>query len=391
MACLARQIFIWKKIIKGLSRCFILQAYLACLLRISEISLFQFKNYPNARFQFTDRIAGICGKNGVGKTNLLDAVYYLCCTKSYFGSTDIQNTLHGASGFRIAAKFQLAGQKEQEIVCILRENSRKEMITDGTTIEKMSDHVGRIPCVVIAPDDAEIITGGSTERRRFIDGLICQLDAEYLSRLMRYNRVLQQRNGYLKSIPGGKADNSLLAVYDQQLVEQGEAIFKKRSQVLEALTPLIHQRYAHIAGRPEFIGVRYESPLQQGSFADLLLQSRQKDLVLQRTSTGIHRDDLILQLDDQPFKNLASQGQRKSLLFALKLAELALLQQHKDVAPLLLLDDVFEKLDEGRMQNLLSYVCSENMGQVLITDTQRQRLEMAFERCGENIQIIEIS
>ncbi len=347
------------------------------------------------RFRFDSRIIGICGNNGMGKTNLLDAVYYLSCTKSYFGSTDALNTLHGAAGFRIAGRFsgsiQERPDEEMEVVCVLRENGKKELLTNAEPLERIADHVGKIPCVVIAPDDAEIITGGSTERRRFIDGLLCQLDAGYLSELMRYNRVLQQRNSYLKSCLPGRADEALLSVYDSQLVQHGDRLFLQRSQTLDALTPLIQQRYTQIAGREENIGIRYESPLQQGSFADLLRQSRQKDIALQRTTTGIHRDDLMLELDEQPFKQLASQGQRKSLLFALKLAELTLLQQYKHVNPLLLLDDVFEKLDETRMHNLLHYVCTENKGQVFITDTQALRLEKAFENCGERIQIVEIT
>lgn len=330
----------------------------------------------------------------MGKTNLLDAVYYLCCTKSYFGGTDALNTLHGAAGFRIAGRFsgsrQPASEGQLEVVCVLRENGKKELHQNAEPLERIADHVGRIPCVVIAPDDAEIITGGSTERRRFIDGLLCQLDAAYLADLMRYNRVLQQRNSYLKSCLPGRADESLLAVYDVQLVQHGETLFRQRSRTLDALAPLIHQRYTQIAGREENISIRYESPLQQGGFGDLLRQARQKDLALQRTTTGIHRDDLILTLDEQPFKQLASQGQRKSLLFALKLAELSFLQQYKEVSPLLLLDDVFEKLDETRMHNLLHYVCTENIGQVFISDTQALRLEKAFKDCGEHIQIIEI-
>lgn len=330
----------------------------------------------------------------MGKTNLLDAVYYLCCTKSYFGSTDALNTLHGAAGFRIAGQFSgaewMSPDEPLEVVCVLRENGKKELHANARVLERVADHVGKIPCVVIAPDDAEIITGGSTDRRRFIDGLLCQLDAAYLAELMRYNRVLQQRNSYLKSCAPGRTDESLLAVYDSQLVQHGEILFRQRSQTLEALAPLIHQRYTQIAGREENISIRYESPLQQGRFGDLLRLSRQKDLALQRTTTGIHRDDLVLELDDQPFKQLASQGQRKSLLFALKLAELKLLQQSKQVSPLLLLDDVFEKLDETRMQNLLHYVCTENNGQVFITDTQATRLEKAFSACGTPIQIVEI-
>jgi DNA replication and repair protein RecF len=367
------------------------------LLQLNYISVLHFKNYPQASFAFTERIVGICGSNGIGKTNLLDAVYYLCFTKSYFGKTDAQHVLNGANGFRITGKLVPGSaatapkNNETELICILRETGRKEFLADGTGYEKFAQHIGKFPCVFIAPDDVEIITGASEERRRYTDSLLCQLDAQYLQHLMSYNKILQQRNGYLKSLAGPKAaDQQLLDVYDAQLISHGNYVFEQRTLFLQQLVPLVQSFYEQIAGAPEAVNIAYESPLLQSGFASLLKQHREKDILLQRTTQGIHRDDLSLTLEDLPFKSLASQGQRKSLLFALKLAEFNMLNANKGYPPLLLLDDVFEKLDAQRMHNLLHWVCVQNKGQVFITDTHRERLETALIALGTPFQLIDL-
>ena len=367
------------------------------MLQINTITVLHFKNYPQARFAFTQRIVGICGKNGIGKTNLLDAIHYCCFTKSYFGKTDAANVHHGANGFRIAASITPGdtnpGQaaQETEIICILRETGKKEFLINGEAYERFAQHIGKFPCVIIAPDDVEMITGASEERRRFADGLLCQLDAQYLQQLMQYNRLLQQRNSYLKNLGHpSMADAALLDVYDNQLVQHGNYVFEQRKKFLQRLVPLVQSFYEHIAGISEDINIIYESALLQNSFAVLLKQCREKDILLQRSSQGIHRDDIAFYLKEQPFKSIASQGQRKSLLFALKLAEFAILKDNKGYAPLLLLDDVFEKLDEQRMHNLLLEVCVKNKGQVFISDTHRERIEHALNGLGEVFQVIEL-
>ncbi|HTL09903.1 MAG TPA: DNA replication and repair protein RecF [Chitinophagaceae bacterium] len=362
---------------------------------LSSISLLHFKNYPQAAFAFSSRIVGICGSNGMGKTNLLDAIHYLCFTKSYFSKTDAQHVLHGAQGFRIAGQFlledsQTPGAGGVEVICILRENNKKEFFFDGVAYDKFAAHIGRLPCVFIAPDDVQMITGSSEERRRFTDALLCQLDAVYLQQLISYNKVLAQRNSYLKSLyNGAAADPGLLDVYDQQLLQHGNYVFEQRSIFLRRLLPLVQSFYFSIAGAREDVGIAYETALHQ-PFAQLLQQARQRDVQLQRTTQGIHRDDLLLTLGDQPFKSIASQGQRKSLLFAMKLAEFELLKENKGFAPFLLLDDVFEKLDEQRMHNLLTWVCVQNSGQVFITDTHRERLASALSQLQQPMQIIEL-
>ncbi|HZE86450.1 MAG TPA: DNA replication and repair protein RecF, partial [Puia sp.] len=311
------------------------------MLSLKDISLVQFKNYSQDTFRFTDRIVGICGNNGVGKTNLLDAIYYLCFTKSYFSRSDQQNVLKGAAGFRIEGHFEKEGAAAQ-VVCILRENGKKEFSLDGEPYDKFSRHIGHFPCVIIAPDDVQIITGGSEERRRFLDALLSQLDPTYLQLLIEYNKILQQRNGFLRSLTDRRThDSSLLDVYDELLTRPGIALFGHRRSFLQKFLPLVNQFYAEIAGDMEPIGLSYESQLLHCSFPDLLHQFHEKDVLLQRTGGGIHKDDIEMSFSAQSFKSIASQGQRKSLLFALKLAEYETLRQDKGFPPILLLDDIF--------------------------------------------------
>lgn len=363
----------------------------SAMLRLHHISLLQFKNYARRQFQFQQRLVGICGKNGVGKTNLLDAIYYLCFTKSYFQKSDGANVLQGAMGFRLEGNFTL-DEAAQKLVCILRETGKKEFYLNEEAYTKMADHVGKIPAVIITPDDVHMITDGSEERRRFLDALLSQIDHSYLIHLMDYVKILTQRNSSLKLMAETRQHNdALLDVYDAQLAPHAEYIFQKRKTLLEELIPRIVDTYQSIAGTDEPIHLTYESQLLHHSFPDLLRQTREKDKIVQRTTAGIHKDELEILLNEQPFKTMASQGQRKSLLFALKLSEFDTLCEEKGFAPLLLLDDVFEKLDEQRMHNLLERVCLQNDGQVFITDTHCERIRQHFERLGnEPLQLIEL-
>ena len=360
------------------------------MLNLSKIDITQFKNYGFSSFDFKERIVGICGLNGKGKTNLLDAIYYCCFTKSYFSKTDALSIQFNKDGFRLEAHFKKQ-QDPQKLVCINRGLGKKELFLNDVGYEKMSRHIGNFPAVMIAPDDIELITGGSEERRRFIDTVISQMDGEYLQQLIQYNKVLQQRNSLLKRFADeGKTDWPLLEVLDEQLIKPGNFIYSKRKQFATALIPLVQKFYNQISGNSEAVTLQYESQLNDGSFESLLNQYRQKDFLLQRSNAGVHKDDISFLLNGQSFKNTASQGQRKSLLFALKLAEFELLKANKGFAPLLFLDDVFEKLDDNRMQQLLQWVCNQNEGQVFITDTHRDRLEEAFAQLRTNYQIIEL-
>ena len=360
------------------------------MLQLNSISLVHFKNYKQHAFKFQERIVGICGANGVGKTNLLDAIYYLCFTKSYFGRTDSQNVHSGLAGSRIEGHFKL-GETSAKAVCIVRETGRKEFLLDDQPYDKFAHHIGKFPCVIIAPDDVRIITEGSEERRRFIDALLSQLNPDYLKRLINYNKIIQQRNSYLKSMAeNGIADTSLLDVYDSQLSVDGEFIHEKRKLFLLEWIPRVKIFYQQISGNDDPLELSYESQLLQAPFTDLLKKSREKDIYSQRTNSGIHKDDLLMTMKRQPFRNIASQGQRKSLLFALKLSEFSALKENKHFSPLLLLDDVFEKLDEQRMHNLLDWVCMQNEGQLFITDTHPQRIDDHFKKLGARYQLLEL-
>ncbi len=367
------------------------------LLQLNSISLVRFKNYQQQEFRFSSRAVGVCGPNGAGKTNLLDAIFYLCFTKSYFGRTDALNAHAGTGGFRIEGHFTKNGEP-LKAVCVVRETGRKEFLVNDSACEKFADHIGRLPCVIVAPDDVRIISEGSEERRRYIDAILCQLSADYLQRLMNYNRILQQRNSCLKSMSENRIrDPRLLEVYDEQLIADGIFLFEKRQSFLEHCSARITELYREISGNlpgespeKEQLELRYDSQLLQTRFPELLAKLREKDLLLGRTNGGIHKDDLQITLNRQPFKTMASQGQRKSLLFALKLAEFDMLEQDKGYAPLLLLDDVFEKLDAQRMHNLLDRVCIKNTGQIFITDTHEERIARHFDQLAAGHQLIRL-
>ena len=369
--------------------------YLAGNMGFTKIVLTGYRNYESRTFHFDQRIVGICGLNGKGKTNLLDAINYICFTKSYFSKTDTLNIFFGAQGFRIEAELKNernANVKAQKVVCIYRSSLKKEFYLDDIPYIKFSHHIGKFPCVMIAPDDIEIVTGASEQRRKFLDTLISQVDPEYLQQLIIYNKVLLQRNSFLKNENfQPNFNSSLLDVLDAQLVKPGDYIYQTRKLFSEKLIPLVNEFYKEISGNNEIISLAYNSYLNDHDFSKLLESSRQRDVLTQRTNAGVHKDDLIFLLNENNFKIIASQGQRKSLLFACKLAEFELLRAIKGTPPLLLLDDVFEKLDEIRMKNLLQYVCQKNKGQVFITDTHKERLVNALSEFVNHVQIIELN
>jgi DNA replication and repair protein RecF len=355
-----------------------------------QISLTQFRNYNFESFSFKQNIIGICSSNGSGKTNLLDAVYYLCFTKSSFNRADNQSVKEGFAGFRIEGNF-IKNDEEKKLVCVLLENGRKEFSVDDELYQRFSEHIGKFPCVMIAPDDVSLITEGSEERRKFIDTLLSQLQHDYLEQLISYNKILQQRNSFLKfAAERNSYDESLLEILNKQLLEKGNFIYARRKNFLNEFLPQVLQQYILIADNDDKLILKYESQLNDQSFEELLMQNLQRDLYLQRTGCGIHKDDVLIELQQSNFKNIASQGQRKSLLFAFKLAAFVTLKENKGFSPILLLDDVFEKLDEKRMQNLLEYVCVQSGAQVFITDTHKERLQQAFVKIGKDYDLIEL-
>lgn len=357
------------------------------LFQLESLSLLQFKNYDQGRFRFDSRIVGITGSNGKGKTNLLDAIHYLCFTRSYFSSQDQLAVRFQTEGFRLEGQFQRMGLP-QLVNCSLK-RGRKTVQVNGEDLQKFSRHIGALPAVFIAPDDIELISGGSELRRRFLDTLLSQMDWEYLESLIAYQRVLQQRNSLLKQAPGARSTEfQLLDVLDEQLSAQGRRIYQTRKAFVEQFRHQVQTYYHLISQDREQVRLSYQSSQDSADLMDTLLQNRNRDLLLQRTTEGVHRDDLVFELDHHLLRHGGSQGQRKSFLFALKLAQHDILRAHKGFAPLLLLDDVFEKLDARRMSRLLSLITEPEFGQVFITDTDAERLDKEFTRAGAAMQVI---
>ncbi|MEZ5016445.1 MAG: DNA replication and repair protein RecF [Flavipsychrobacter sp.] len=350
---------------------------------LKKITLTSFRNYSFSEFLFNSSITCITGANGSGKTNLLDAVYYLCYTKSYFTASQQHIAQNGGEGFRLEAQF--ANGEEQEKIACKWKQGKKELQADGVDYERVTDHIGKYTAVMIAPDDLELINGGSELRRKWIDSVLVLTDRRYLDALMKYQKVLQQRNAWLKQEalkPTG--DNTALDFYNQNLVADGTYIYDCRKAFLEEYIHLLKDFYAELSGGKEASSIEYKTDLNNNTLENLLKQSLQNDLYLQRTTKGVHKDDLTFLLNESPTKQYASQGQKKSFLFALKLAQYAYLSQKLGNYPILLLDDIFEKLDEQRIKALLKIIHGTGFGQVLITDTHADRIRDAF---GEGAEV----
>lgn len=350
---------------------------------IKKITLLQFRNYSAAAFTFDAPVTCITGANGAGKTNLLDAVYYLCYTKSYFSAYQQNSVQNGTDGFRLEGTF--ARQGKDELIACKWKQGKKEIMADGVEYERLNDHIGKYSSVMIAPDDMELINDGSELRRKWIDSILSQVDREYLERIMHYQRVLLQRNAWLKLQAINPSPNSAeLEFYNKQLADDGAYIYKQRSTFLISFLPLLEDFYHRLSGGKETIQVIYESDLQQKPLAEWLAQGLQQDMRMQRTLRGIHKDDWNYILNGIALKQFGSQGQKKSFLFALKLAQYAYISKETGHLPILLLDDIFEKLDQSRMESLLCIIRGDGFGQVILTDTHANRIREAF---GSNAEI----
>ncbi len=359
------------------------------MLQLRYIQLYQFKNYAQRKFSFDQPVIGITGPNGAGKTNLLDAVYYLGFTRSYFNTREITNATHHHDAFRIEGVFSKKG-KAEKVSCVYR-NGRKEVQVNDEAYDRFSHHIGRFPAVFIAPDDSVLITGGSELRRKFIDVLLAQMQSVYLDHLIAYQKIRSQRNGILKNWSENAQNNALLDVFDQQLIAHGPPIFDARRDFLSLFNEKVQHYYHYVSGAKESVHVVYESALHDIPFEQLLIDSRSRDKIRQRTTRGIHRDDLIFLMNGHPLKQVGSQGQKKSFLFALKLAQFEILQSHKGFSPILLLDDIFEKLDQQRIKRLIELISGEGFGQVFITDTEADRLEKMFQQADVRLQMIKLN
>lgn len=347
---------------------------------LDRLHIQSFRSYKEQLFDCHPKLNLVTGLNGSGKTNFLDAIHCLAFCKSRLSATDGPNIHHGDTFFRIEGSF-LAGDRKEKIALVYGKKRKKEISVNGSKVESFSSHIGRLPLLMITPDDRVLIKGHSEERRRLIDVGLSQSDREYLEQLIRYNRIVKQRNQLLKSIPyGSKAPADLLDTYDSQLLAPADHINQKRKELCENLQTDFQAYYQQISGDREQVSLSYRSALNEYSYSDLLKESREKDCVLQRTTTGIHRDDVIFGMGDHKIKQIGSQGQQKTYLLAMKLSMLSLLKTRIGTAPILLLDDVFDKLDPQRVQSLLDLVTNEQFGQVFLTDTQSERLVEATER-----------
>ena len=350
---------------------------------INKISLLQFRNYSSAVFEFVSPVTCITGANGSGKTNLLDAVYYLCYTKSYFSAYQQNSVQNGLDGFRVTGSFNKAGKPE--IISCKWKAGKKEVFKNDVEYEKITDHIGAYSAVMIAPDDTELINEHSELRRKWIDGILSQVHREYLEKLMRYQRVLLQRNAWLKNQAFKPAENyTELEYYNAGLAADGTYIYEQRKAFLQEFLPLLNDFYHRLSNGNEVIQVTYTSDLAKQPLLVWLEQNLQHDLRYQRTLRGIHKDDWDFRLNDMALKQFGSQGQKKSFLFALKLAQYAYLNKALGSMPILLLDDIFEKLDQNRMESLLRIIKGKDFGQVILTDTHPERIKQAF---GEHAQI----
>ena len=357
---------------------------------LQKLSLINFKNYTEAELLFSPSVNAFTGNNGAGKTNLLDAIHYLSLCKSYFNPIDGQQIKHGEDFFIIQGAFNKNSQKEL-ISCGLKRAQKKQFKRNKKEYQRLADHIGLFPLVMISPNDISIIIEGSEERRRFIDNVISQTDNAYLDEVLLYNRHLLIRNALLRQIAAtGKYDPALLDIYDEQLVKSGNRIFEKRKAFMTSFTEIFNTHYQYLSDDAEKVELVYESPLFTYDFAALLKKSLERDRILERTSTGIHKDDLIFTIHGMPLKKFGSQGQQKSFLIALKLAQYTFLHHQKAFKPLLLLDDIFDKLDDQRTHKLMKMVSDKDFGQIFITDTSKQRIETVFNEIKVEVSIFEI-
>ncbi|WP_052597078.1 DNA replication/repair protein RecF [Aureispira sp. CCB-QB1] len=360
-------------------------------MHLQELTLSNFKNYDNQVLQLSTKLNCFVGENGMGKTNLLDAIHYLCMCKSHFSLPDRQVVRHGEDFFRIEGYLE-RGEKREQVVCKYAPKIKKVMERNKVTYKRLADHIGLFPMIMITPDDTLLITEGSENRRQFVDVLLVQLDANYLNHLMVYNKVLQQRNAFLKSFKHPLDINfELLEIYNQQLLIPANYIYQERQKIIAKLKPIFQTYYKIISGDKEQVDLSYHSQLSEQKLERLFAESQEKDTWLQRTTKGIHKDDLKLLINDYPVKKFASQGQLKSYLLALKLAQYELLRQESDVAPLVLLDDIFDKLDKKRVQQLLELLLERDFGQIFITDTHENRIAKIVTGLGTDFKQFHVS
>ena len=357
---------------------------------LHHLSVINFKNYQEAGLSFSSGVNIFTGNNGSGKTNLLDAVHYLSLCKSYFNPIDTQQIKTGSDFFIITGTFNKNDQ-EETVACSVKRSQKKQFKRNKKDYTRLADHIGLFPLVMISPNDVSIIIEGSEDRRKFIDNVISQTDNLYLDELITYNKVLENRNALLKAISeSGRYDPHLLEVLDEQLIISGNRIFEKRKAFMESFTGIFNEHYLFLSDNAEAVKLEYDSPLLYESFDYLLKKNIEKDRHLERTISGVHKDDLLFSIYDLPLKKFGSQGQQKSFLIALKLAQYSFLNKQNGFKPILLLDDIFDKLDSLRVAKLMKMISGHSFGQVFITDTDAGRVENIFSHIGVEIKLFNV-
>lgn len=365
---------------------------------INKLSLINFKNHSEQSFDFSPQINCFVGNNGVGKTNILDALHYMSVGKSFLGNSDINNIKSDEDFFVIESEIQ--NEDKEDIIKILHPKASKKVIKkNDKTYDRLADHIGYLPSVMISPYDSNLISDSGENRRKFLDAMISQTDSNYLFDLIQYQKTIQQRNALLKYFAKNRTfDKDSLEIYDDPISDFGARIFEKRKDFVEKLNPIVRHFYEVISGGKELVNVVYESHLLEGLdsaqpdrfFKELLSISIDKDRALTYTSKGIHKDDLTFEMNGNPIKRIGSQGQQKSFLIALKLAQINRIKELTGKSPILLLDDIFDKLDDTRVSQLIELVNKEKFGQIFITDTHKERTENVVKRISEESRIFEI-
>ena len=357
---------------------------------LKELSLFQFKNHSETNFQFNEKINCFVGNNGVGKTNILDAIHYLSLTKSYFNHIDSNNIQFNQDFFMIKGMFM--NDDLDEIICNYSLSKGKILKKNKKRYNRFSDHIGSYPIIIISPTDSNLILEGSDTRRKYLDSSISLFHQNYLINLINYNKILKQRNSLLKQFNDRNYfDPISLENYDNNLIKYGNEIYKLRKDFLQELTPVFNDFYREISSNHESVDLEYKSQLNDNSFSDLLKESLEKDRISFHTSCGIHKDDIIFKMNDHSVKKIGSQGQQKSFLISLKLAQFDFITKKIGFKPILLLDDIFDKLDDNRVEKLISFASKESFSQIFITDTHEDRSRAILDKTGINYKIFNIS
>lgn len=357
---------------------------------IQKLHLINFKNHLEKDFDFSPQINCFVGNNGAGKTNILDALHYLSVAKSFLGNTDPNNIKSGEDFFVIDGEIS-DGEKENIIKIQQPKDSKKIIKKNDKSYDRIADHIGFLPSVIISPYDSNLISDSGESRRKFLDTMISQTDSEYLFNLIQYQKTVQQRNALLKSFAKNRYfDLDNLEIYNEPLIKFGTKIFEKRREFTDSILPLIQSYYETISNGNEKVTVNYQSDLQLNTFENLLRENTEKDRMLTYTSKGIHKDDLLFEMSGNSIKKMGSQGQQKSFLIALKLSQMNRIKELTGKTPVLLLDDIFDKLDDTRVSQLIELVNQEHFGQIFITDTNKERTENVVKRINEESTIFEI-